>query len=402
MFSSGTKIFSKISDAARLALNNQKNLEITNFIGSGPSIRARARLVVAAAFLVSTPTLFIGVMKTEDVARHASLLSQYDDYWKQILSTKIAMKDLDLAIWSYVNEQEFENAQATQIASERLTKTVSKLIGSKPEDLEVGPEGFLVGLTTRLDSSIKKSIANNTSLAPARLSIITLAKELGVVEDRVIQRAREERNYAFSALSTVGRDQLILFLILLFSIPIFVGFMPGWIVLPLGRLKQMSAKIEAGKIKELGIVGKDEVAVLARTLKEYLLKKEDLAQKKSSKIFEMRNILRQTINKISQPVLVIDESLKINYTNEAMSEISGLATHQLEGSSLNDVIFSSDLKKMIVKSFDGHLYEDDEEIKIEVFDGRLYDIFANIGIVRNRDGEISRAVIVFFDKKGKS
>jgi PAS domain S-box-containing protein len=388
------RFLARISVAARTALSHPSKVELANLLGAGPSIRSRARLALAAAFLVATPILFVGVMRTEDVARHAATLSDFDDYWKRLLETRIALKELDLAIWAYSSEPEFENGQAVLAASDYFKTAIKQMVLEKPSGFELGPPGVFESLSSRLDGLIKRSIVNRGSMAQARLSIMTMAKELKTVEKRVIDVARNERRKALGSLSMVGRDQLILFLVLLFSIPIFVGFVPGWLVAPLTRLRQIAGKIELGRVKDMPISGRDEVAVLARTLKSYFLRKDDLDHKKSSKIFEMRNVLRAVINRVAEPVFIIDDGTKINYTNEAAASLIGLPPHQIEGKPIADCMYSPAIKKATEKAFSGDISEDVVEVSIEVSDGRSFSRHAKIGVVRNRDGDISRVVIV--------
>lgn len=390
------RILSKISVAARTALAHPRNVELAHFIGAGPSIRARARLAIAAAFLIAAPTLFIGVMRTEDVAQHATALSEYDDYWKHILETRIALKELDLAIWAYSVEQEFENGQAVLAAIDFLKLSVGKMVVEKPGELELGPRGFLEGFVLRLEGLIKRAVANRGSMAQARLSIISLSKELKTIEQRVIEIARRERIGALGSLALVGRDQLILFLVLLFAIPVFVGFVPGWLVAPLTRLRQIASKIELGQLKDMPVTGRDEVAVLARSLKSYFHRKEEIDHKKSSKIFEMRNVLRSVINRVKEPVFIVDDSTKINYTNEAAAMLVGIPSHQMEGKQISDCMYSPVIKKMAEKAFTGDVTDNAIPVSIEVADGRSFSLQAKIGVVRNRDGEVSKAVVVLY------
>jgi PAS domain S-box-containing protein len=386
----------KISVAARTALAHRNNIDLINFFSAGPTIRARARIALVSAFLVAAPALFIGVMRTEEVSQHAARLSEYDDYWRSLLEIRIALKELDLAIWAYTVEREFENSQAVIVASEYLKSAMGRIILERPSGLDLGPKGFFEGLVSRLDGLIKRSIANRGSMAQARLSIMSISNELNSVEKRVVDIARKERKQAVGALSMVGRDQLILFLVLLFGVPIFVGFVPGWLVAPLSRLRQIASKIELGQLKELPITGRDEVALLARTLKSYFLRKEELDQKKSSKIFELRNVLRSVINRVNEPVFIVDGSIKINYTNDAAASLIGLPPHQMEGKLISDCMYSPTTKKALEKAFAGNLVDQSLDISIETADGRTIPIKAKIGMVRNRDGEVSRAVIVMY------
>jgi len=390
------RILSKISVTAKTAILHPRNIELAHLVGAGPSIRARARMALAAAFLVAAPTLFIGVMRTEHVAAHAAKLNEYDDYRKQLLETRIAIKDLDLAIWAYSVEHEFETGQAVLSASEHVKRSLERLVIERPAGLDLGPRGFLEGLAMRLDGLIKRSVANRSSLAQARLNIITTQKELKPIEKRVVEIIKRERIEAHGSLSLVGRDQLLLFLVLLFALPVFVGFVPSWLVTPLSRLRQIASKIEQGSLKDIPVSGTDEVALLARSLKSYFMRKEELDQKKSSKIFELRNVLRSVINRVREPVFIIDRSSKINYTNDAAASLIGLPPHQMEGKLIFDCMYSQGIKKACENAFNGDVTDEAINVTIEVADGRAFSLSARVGVVRNRDGEIARAAIVLY------
>ncbi len=394
---SGNRILARISVAARNVLSHPRNAELSNYIGSGPTIRARARLALIAVFLVAVPTLWVGVVRTERVGDHASLLNEYDSYWRQILETTIAIKDLDLALWEYVVEREFENGQAAIFASEHVKQAIASVVLQKPDGINIGPKDFLPGLVARLDASIKRSIANYSPMASVRLSVMALLKEIKYIEKQIIIFANNERQQTIGALSRVGRDQLILFLILLFAIPIFVGFVPGWLVRPLTRLRQLASRIELGQLKDLAISGRDEVAMLAKNLKSVFARKEEIDNKKSSKIFELRNVLRSVLKRVEEPIFIVDANLKINYTNEAAASLVAIPQHQMEGTFLSDCMYCPSAKKAVEKAFLGDVTEDSMPIMVEVSDGRNFPMQARIGVVRSRDGEVSRAVVVLKD-----
>lgn len=90
-------------------------------------------------------------MRTEDVARHAATLSDFDDYWKRLLETRIALKELDLAIWAYSSEPEFENSQAVLVASDYFKSVIDQMVTQKPVGFDIGPPGFFESLSSRLD-----------------------------------------------------------------------------------------------------------------------------------------------------------------------------------------------------------------------------------------------------------
>lgn len=394
---SDNRLFLRLTSAAKSALSETISVQ-KKTTRMGPSIRARARLALVLVFLVAAPTLFIGVLRTESVGKHAALLSQYDDFWKNILETHLILKELDLALWGYIYEPEFEHAQASQIASEKFGMAIAKLVEHKPEGFDMGPDGFYESLAQRLDILIKRNIAANASVAPARLSIMTISSELRHLEERVVLIAVREREQALGALATVGRDQLILFLILLFSLPIFVAFVPNWLVMPLVNLKKLVAKMDAGQIQDLAMTGHDEVASLSRVLDAYVKKHQDLEQKKSSKVFEMRNILRAVISRVQEPIFIVDPNTKINYTNDRAASLLGLPTHQVEGNVLSDFLFSTMLDKNIEKVLEGDVIANFSDIKVQLADGRELILSGKIGAVRNRNGDVSRAIIILDPK----
>ena len=393
------KILAKISVAARTALTSSHNVELRRYIGTGPSIRSRVRLALAVAFLVAVPALFIGVLRTEKVLQRTVSLIRHDDYLKHILEVRLALKELDLALWAFFSEREYESGQNALMASEHVVQRISRLARERPHDIDMGPPAFMEGLALRLNNLTERAVANRSSVAPSRLSIMTLYKELSLVEQRVIILSQHERKLALASLSTVGRDQLILFLILMFAIPIFVIFVPGWVVGPLSRLRQTASKIELGQLKEIAIRGRDEVATLTRSLKSYFVHQEALEQKKSSKIFEMRNILRSVIGRVEEPIFIVDNNFSINYTNDAAAVLIGLPAHQIEGKVIGDCMFCPTVKKAMEKAFAGDANDGPFPIKIEVADGRIFEVQAKLGVVRNRDGEVSRAVLVLHENE---
>lgn len=395
------RIVGRISIAARAVLAHHRSMEIIHFLSTGPSIRARSRLALAAAFLVAAPTLFIGVMRAEHVSENAAHLSEYDDYWKLILETEVSIKELELATWIYGVEFEFENSQTTLLISENLKSSVTRIVRERPFDLDIGPEGLFESLANRLDGQIRYAVIGQGSMAPARLSIISLLKEIKTVEARVAEIAKSQRKATLGSLARVGRDQLILFLVLLFAFPVFVVFMPRWMILPLSRLRQIVSKIERGQLlREMPIEGRDEVAMLTRSLKSYFLRRDELDKKKSSKIFEMRNILRSVISRVSEPVFIIDPDIRINFANEAASSLVGLQSHQMEGKMLEDSIYSPSLLRALEKVFTTVATEESIPIEVKFTDGRTVFLNARIGVVRNRDGEVSRAVVVLYQSQG--
>ena len=118
-------------------------------------------------------------------------------------------------------------------------------------------------------------------------------------------------------------------------------------------------------------------------------------KKKSAKIFEVRNILRFVINKVNEPIAILDSNFKISYANEALADLINIPSHQIEGKTVNDFIISDDLKKQLQNAFLGFFNDEEFKITIRLLDAREYIVTSKIGIIRNRESNISRTVLVF-------
>ena len=80
--------------AAKGAIQIAQKVELSNWIGMGPSIRARARLALVTSFFVVVPTVFLGVWRTSHVSEQTILLSEYDSYYKQVTRIRFEIESL--------------------------------------------------------------------------------------------------------------------------------------------------------------------------------------------------------------------------------------------------------------------------------------------------------------------
>ncbi|MDA0712912.1 MAG: PAS domain-containing protein [bacterium] len=397
------KYFNHLFSAAKTALSHPRHAELMQWIGTGPSIRARARLAMMTAFLVATPTLFIGVLRTDDVVRYARTLNINDIFRIKVSELRLTIERVRTAIWRYEAQPEKENERLLLKEVVMLRENLSYIVVEKPKDFYSNSLSQLNELSVKLEASIINGLngiryspeqLSKTSMTFAMLSLITLSNEVANIENEVRTVLVPYRQSVIDSLSRVGRDQLILFLILLFAIPIFVGLTPGWLVAPLMRLKSMEHRIEQGQIRDLAVSGRDEISDLARALQSALVWREELDQRKTAKIFEMRNVLRSVINHLVEPVFIIDRDDHINYANEAAAQLLDVEIHNLEGSGLQEHVFAPELEQEIVKARDGDVRKDGFEITFEMSSGRVKTLIAHVSAVHERQGGVSRIVLV--------
>jgi PAS domain S-box-containing protein len=395
--------FTYLFSAARTALSNPRQAELIQRIGTGPSIRARVRLALVAAFLVAAPTLFIGVMQTDSVSRYAKTLNEKDLFWQKIGSVRLAIEIVRSAIWRYEIEPEIENERMLLQNVQNLRTQLFSLYAKKPEDIESGLSFQIGDISIKLENSVLYGLRRSDvtqerlskeSMHMAHLTLTTLVHDLQNLEKQVEKVVGPSRQAAIGALSLVGRNQLVLFLILLFAFPIFIGFVPGWVVTPLTRLKGIEQRIEQGRVRDLEVSGRDEISQLARTLRSALVLREELDQRKSAKIFEVRNVLRAVINHVVEPILIVDKVGRINYANEAAAQLFGVGVHHLEGHGMQEHIFSPELERAFGKARQGHVVEDGFRVTLEVKSGSVQTLLAHLSAIHERQGGISRVVLV--------
>lgn len=382
--------FLKISEISNYTYSN-----IINFIGIGPSIKSRARFALSLIFILVIPVFIISVIKTEQVVKDSVTLTKYDNFHKKVVDAKLLIKDLDLAMWNYVDEAEFKNAQKIYLILDNLHNSIFNLVFYLPKEISNIFILNMENMFARTESLIRKAIATDYSFSHSRISILALLQETTKLELEAYNISNYYHSKTTSSISNISRDQVILLLVLMFSMIIFVFFISLWILRPLERLKKLANQIESGSFSNLAVAGNDEVSYLARTLQEYFIREDEISQKKSAKIFEVRNILRFVINKVNEPIAILDSNFKISYANEALADLINIPSHQIEGKTVNDFIISDDLKKQLQNAFLGFFNDEEFKITIRLLDAREYLVTSKIGIIRNRESNISRTVLVF-------
>lgn len=372
------------------------------WIGTGPSVRARARLAMLVAFFVAVPTLFIGVKRSEDVSLYSNSLVEYDEFWESVSAAHLAVERTRSALWRVEAEPEIENQRSLRATVEVMRLDVQQMIRARPHSFDENSMSLLEKLTLRVVDTVEiglgaqsEDAANRSrSLSLAQLGISSILRDIKNLESEIANEVYGRRTDAIEAMSKVGRDQTVLLLILLFSIPVFLTFVPAWLVAPLVRLKHIEHRIEEGRVRELAIAGSDEVAQLARAIKDALMWREELDARKSTKIFEIRNVLRAVIAKVNEPVMIIDRTGRINYANQPASDLVNVETHYLEGTGLSDHLISSELMDAFAAALGGDIPQQGIRTRLEFKDGRIADVTARFRPVHDRAGSVSRVVIV--------
>jgi PAS domain S-box-containing protein len=381
----------RISESAKTALNDPRNVELVNWIGTGPSIRARARFALAIAFVVVLPTLFLAVFRTSDMAQDSRLVQKYNTHWRLLVESRRAGEHLRSSLWHL--QAEYLDAQKglVKVSLDDLRRSTNGVIELLDSD-EYGSQ--IKGLQRQMQELERSIVASSIDFSTIRTMLSALDERFVQLQKTISVQAISKQNEVVSVLSKVNRDQLMLFLLLLLSLPVFLGFAPEWLVIPLLRLRRIEHQVEEGRIREMKVSGRDEVSQVATAVRNALLWREEMDQKKSAKIFEVRNVLRTVITLVEEGVLILDRDSKMNYVNQVAAHMFGHESHEMEGRMLADYVFAPELLNAIQKARMGDSSEANFATSIEVHDGQKIEVWASVGAVHDRTGDVSRVVAV--------
>src|SRR5690606_21549620 len=166
---------------------------------------------------------------------------------------------------------------------------------------------------------------------------------------------RDRARQAEVSVSLVGRDQIVLFLLLLFATPLFLGVAPGWMIALLVRLRGVAQRIEKGRIRDVVATGSDEVGDVTRSLRSALKRLDEQDHKQRSKLFELRRVLRATMAPVAEPIIIIGRAGKVDYANPAAATFLGREPHHIENTPFEELLHSPELTEAIKRARDGDI-----------------------------------------------
>lgn len=390
--------FQRIKDAAAKGFDKTEKNAFVQWLGSGPSIRVRARLALSVAFLTATANLLVGVIRTVEVTNYAATLGELEDFEADILTALYSVEKTRADLWQFDASPSVDSEGALLSAVDELKRDIASLESRRPKGvnwkLSHRYEEIIGRITQWLDQEEKGGGRRRSerSAAALGLSLGNLVKDLEMVLKEVNVTVDKKRETSRTSLMQIARDQLLLLLVLIFCMPVFLILVPPWVVQPLKRLHGLARRVRDGQVRDFGIVGKDEVSQVSKALKNALKKQSILDGKKSSKIFEIRNVLRAVVSNVEQAIFVLDHQRRVNYATNSAARLFGMEAYQVLGKELHELGTALELENKVSSAFKG---EDlNQQLPLPgLLKGALNTV--KIGAVHNRDGDISRLVLFF-------
>jgi PAS domain-containing protein len=390
--------------------------------GGGLSMRARVRAIVIFGLLITVPALALGVARASRAGEDARVFLQVERVAEGGGRLQLEAEKVRAALWAYEAAPGIDAGRRLRGALDRLAHVLLDVEGlmkqlrtdaSVVAELEgwrddvsneplLGKDSPLSRMRaaagrvrTSIDPQLKSLQAPDTqALRRAHTALDTLRKDAHAFGRQARALTRERAQQAESAVAFVGRDQIVLLLLLLFIAPVLIGAGPAWTIAPLLRLRAVAQRIKTGRARELAVAGADEVAVVARAIKGALSRLEAQDTKQRAKIFEMRRALRRAIAHVRDAVLIVGRGGRVDYANTAAATLLGREMHHIESAQIDEVLFAPGLIEAIDKARTGDVEDAGVDVTIETEDERVEQLHAMLDLVRNQEGQVTRVVVV--------
>lgn len=367
-------------------------------VGGGPSMRTRARVVVAVALVLTLPTLLLGVVRSAPVVEQSRAFARRDAFVQALHRARVASIGVEHHIWRFRAQKQVDNARAVDAAFDKLSASIVTVMQALPKDKDVNDLRGLREAVARgraaVDRALKAEKADLEQLGLATLALETVSGEIDTLYAGALQESAALRTAAENALSRVGRDQLVLFLLLLILAPLLIVFGPSWVVEPMARLRGLAKRVKNNQHRDIVVSGRDEVAQVGDALKTALkqLKKNDLV--KSAWIRLLGRVVQAVLDHVAEPCFVLDRGGIVKDTNDAAARVLGIKAHNLRGQKLEELLFSPELAKALDRAVDGDTEHDGIDVSLETENGTVRTAHVFLEPVKNSSGEIERVVVV--------
>ncbi len=390
----------------------------------GPSIRTRAQAMVTVAFVIALPALLIGVFRAADADGQSQVFLEAEQLADHGRLLQLDIQRARTALWRLEAEPTPDSRVAAGRALDDLSRGILRLdrtledalaVPAVAEELEAwkaetgqkvllsreDPLRRLRAATTRVRRAVDPMLSDKGEGAPkakvlrvVHVALDTAWRDATAITEGARELTTRRATVTKQALNDAGRDQLVLFLLLLIAFPLVVGFGPAWMVAPIDRLKGLAVRIKAKQVRSVRALGDDEVAEVTRAIARSLADLEDGDRMKTRKIFEIRKLLRMVLNQIDEPVLILGRGAKLDYANAGAATLLGAEVHKLEGRPFEEICFAPALSDALEEARSGEVIDKPVEATIESADGRVENVKAVLGGVQDNQGRVSRVVVV--------
>lgn len=391
-------------------------------IDTGPTMKARARIMVALAFALALPALLLGSLRAAVATDDVRVFTQVHVVADHARSLELRVQAARTALWAFEAERNVDTGRRLRASLDGVARSVLDLdqlltalresaafaeelstwreeLNQEPLLAREAPLARMRGAVGRIRRNVDPIIddrdrqADTAALRRAHAALETLSRDAATLARHARDLTRERARQAELSVSLVGRDQIVLFLLLLFAAPLLLGVAPGWMIAPLVRLRGVAQRIEKGRVRDVMATGRDEVGDVTRALRSALKRLDEQDHKQRSKLFELRRVLRATMASVSEAIVIIGRAGKVDYANPAAATLLGREPHNIENNPFEELLHSPELTEAIKRARDGDVEEQGVDVMVET-DVRVERLRAILTPVRSQEGHVTRVVVV--------
>lgn len=197
----------------------------------------------------------------------------------------------------------------------------------------------------------------------------------------------------------INAQRTVYFILIISAAAAIVGlsismFYTNKILSPICLLMETIKSVKEGEInKQAPVVYEDEVGMLAREFNNMTSRLYEFTQSTTGKLLSERNKFLSIMKSISDPLIVLDESYKIQFINNASANIFNINEEDAENKHFLEVIRNMQIYDYIFYTVNNSVFNNEKVIKFIVSD---YTYFFNITVtvVRNRESKVDAIVVL--------
>lgn len=254
-------------------------------------------------------------------------------------------------------------------SAEALAKFDSNLINQETNITEIG-EDEITSIVRANFESYKNAATKMQSKVEIRKGIFQLMDLNMQAIQRKSQIANKTADKALFWIGITGASCFVIAFILLVNLPANIAN-------PIKELtesiKQIAAKNYSERVK---FVSHSEFGQLAQSFNTMAMKLEEYNNSNLAKLMMEKKRIETLINNMHDPVIGLDENLKILFANEEAIRISGLNEGEIVGHLAQELAITNDLIRTLIQDIMlGDLKKDLKKNPIKIFAGNKESYF---------------------------
>ncbi len=360
-------------------------------LGGRLGIRRRSLVFTMVTLCCLVPVLWTTVARNHANTRALENMSAAQNARDDFGRIRLRLSDVESSLWRLRSSPTRDVGRLVRSSLNALSASVLR---RRPVLMPEQQSAFreMADATERLRRQVDPLLSRG-ALERDQVRIREALNAIGTLQSIVVtEDARLKDNYerayrrAQEQSSNTTRDALLtlLMIVSLGAVALFV--VPAWVTEPLNGFLTLSRRIRQNKAANIKVVGDNELAEVAKSVKQAVSQHSQLELKKTGKLLELRKLIRAVTEFVDAPAFIVQPSGRIDYVNTQATQLMDVEAHQLEGTFIHNV------ERLTIEDFPGVLLDSVEPLSIWV-NGRHY--LVSHTVVHDRTGQASRYVLVF-------